>query len=307
MYTRLFISVLLVTLSTIARTANPAQIPIKLVGKMILVQATIDGIEGNFILDTGIRNVVLNSKYFKGSPIDRQFHGINGEVGEMQAAYFQVELASFRWKGIYAEIIPLQHLESLKGKPIHGLIGGHIFRNYALWLDYAGQEMWLEKTPESWATSFFSSDNPSMIEAQQFKYKGGSPCISINIGGSPFMFSLDTGAETNILDTRFKAALSPYYNIDSQTVLYSFRKESSETSYTRLYSLQVGRLPCRPMRTSFLNLSEWNRVSAGPTVDGILGYEFFDQFKVCIHFKKRMIYLIPNEDPHAREIFTTKK
>lgn len=307
MYTRLFISVLLLTLTAKITASNPSQIPIKLVGKMILVKATINGVEGNFILDTGIRNVVLNSKYFKGTPIDRDFRGIVGEVGKVQADYFHLELASFRWKGIYAEIIPLQHLERLKGRPIHGLIGGHMFRNFALWLDYAGQEMWLEKTPESWATSFFSSDNPSLIEAQQFKYKGGSPCISINIGGSPYLFSLDTGAETNILDTRFKATLSSYYNIDSQTVLYSFRKESSKTSYTRLYSFQVGRLPCRPMRTSFLNLSEWNRGSAGPTADGILGYEFLHQFKVCFHFKKRMIYLIPNEDTHSREIFTTKK
>ncbi|MBX2871214.1 MAG: retropepsin-like domain-containing protein [Saprospiraceae bacterium] len=307
MHTKLFISALLITLSTQVLATGPTQIPFKLVGKMILVEATINGIEGNFILDTGIRNIVLNSKYFKGSPIDRQFHGINGEVGEMQAGYFQLKMAALQWKGVYAEIIPLQHLERLKGQRIHGLIGGHLFRNYALWLNYSGQEMWLEKAPRNWATEFFSTDRPALIEAQQFKYKGGSPCISLNVGGSPYTFSLDTGAETNILDTRFKMTLSPYYNIDSQTVLYSFRKEASQASYTRLYSLQLGALGCQPMRTSFLNLSNWNRVTAGPTVDGILGYEFLHQFKVCIHFKKRMIYFIPNEDGHSREIFTTRK
>lgn len=307
MYTRLFFSVLFLTLSAQISASSPTQIPFTLVGKMILVKATIDGVEGNFILDTGIRNIVLNSRYFKGSPIDRQFYGINGEVGEMQAGYFQLQMASLHWKGVYAEIISLQHIERLKGKRIHGLIGGHLFRNYALWLDYIEQKMWLQKAPQSWATEFFSADDPSIIEAQGFKYKGGSPCISIDIGGSPYLFSLDTGAESNILDTRFKVSLSPYYNIDSQTVLYSFRKESSEASYTRLYSLQMGKLRCRPMRTSFLNLSEWNRVTTGPKVDGILGYEFLHQFKVCIHFKKRMIYFIPSEDGNAREIFTTKK
>lgn len=307
MYTKLFISVLLLNLSTKTFASTPIPIPITFAGKMILVKATIDGVDGNFILDTGIRNVVLNSKYFKGSPIDRQFHGINGEVGEMQAGYFQLKMQAFQWKGIYAEIIPLQHLEQLKGQQIHGLIGGHLFRNYALWLNYSEQEMWLEKAPRNWATTFFSTDSPSLIEAQEFKYKGGSPCISLKVGGSPYTFSLDTGAETNILDVRFKTTLSQYYNIDSQTVLYSFPKKASEASYTRLYSLQLGTLHCRPMRTSFLNLNNWNRVTVGPSVDGILGYEFLQQFKVCIHFKKRTIYFIPLEHGNSREVFTTKR
>ncbi len=43
-------------------------IPFTRAGNLILIQATVDTVQGNFILDTGAPNLVLNLTYFRKYP-----------------------------------------------------------------------------------------------------------------------------------------------------------------------------------------------------------------------------------------------
>ena len=56
-------------------------VPIKRAGNLIIVEAQIDSLEGNFVMDTGAPYLVLNSTYFRDSPHveEQQSAGINGE------------------------------------------------------------------------------------------------------------------------------------------------------------------------------------------------------------------------------------
>jgi hypothetical protein len=44
---------------------NKLVIPFRQAGNLIIVEATIDGLRGNFILDTGAPYLVLNATYFR--------------------------------------------------------------------------------------------------------------------------------------------------------------------------------------------------------------------------------------------------
>ena len=58
-------------------------VPIKRAGNLIIVEAQVDTLEGNFVLDTGAPYLVLNETYFRDAPKidDQDAGGINGQAG----------------------------------------------------------------------------------------------------------------------------------------------------------------------------------------------------------------------------------
>lgn len=282
-------------------------IPFKQAGKMIILPATVNGVSGNYILDTGIPHVVLNAAYFDGQKVDRVYSSVLGTTPKIKASHVKIELKGLTWKGVYAEILPLEHLETIKGMPILGLIGGQMLRKYMLWIDYEQQFIWLEKEGSTWETSFFPAPTEGSVLQQVFRFKNGSPSIQIQLGKSKYLFSLDTGAETNIIDSKYQSTFAPYFNLERQKVLSSFTKEANPITSTLLYGMKIDGLACQPMISTFLTLREWNTSTKGPKVAGILGYEFLQQFRVCIDFKSRILYLIPADQHQKRILYMTKK
>src|ERR1700723_2375933 len=57
-------------------------VPIKRAGNLIIIEATVDSLEGNFVLDTGAPYLVLNETYFRDAPKidDQEAGGINGKA-----------------------------------------------------------------------------------------------------------------------------------------------------------------------------------------------------------------------------------
>ena len=282
-------------------------IPFKLAGKVIILPATINGISGNFILDTGIPHAVLNAAYFDGQKVDRVYSSVLGAIPKIKATHAKVQLKSLLWKGVYAEILPLEHLETIKGMPIHGLIGGRMLRNYMLWIDYEQQLIWLEKEGEQWETSFFPLHAGEAMVEQSFRFKNGSPSIEMELGNFSYLFSVDTGAETNVIDTKYQTDFAPFFNLERQKVLTSFTKTADRITSTLIYDMKVNGIKCQPMISTFLALSDWNTSTKGPKVAGILGYEFLHQFRICINFRSRTLYLIPNNELQKRALYMTKK
>lgn len=281
-------------------------IPFQWAGKLMVIKASVNGQVGNFILDTGTSHLVLNDQYFKGKKTDKIFHGINGQTGTMMEDFVKVEIDQHRWKSLYAEIIPLSHLEKLKGMPIHGLMGGKMFRSYAMWIDFGTQEIGLQKiSKQPLSAGFYPQETE--IEIQNFRYKENSPCIQVQIGDQSLLFSIDTGAETNVIDQKYSATLSSHFNLSQVKKLNSFSPAVQTVSTTRLSDMKVGPFPCQPMNTIFTSLSKWNTSTSGPKVAGILGFEFLHQFRVSINFKEREICFAPTAPSTGLPQYTSKK
>lgn len=285
--------------------ATPTKISFRLVGKLVVVQATVDGLTGNFILDTGVDHLVLNKKYYKGFPVNEKFFGINGEVGSLEATYVKVQLSDLSWKGTYAKIIPLAAIERARGLRIHGLIGGQLFRKYRLWLSYDKKEIQLEMATKVGNFRPFV-DSVNVVE-QRFKSRFHTPCLAIELGRQTFRFALDTGAETNVIHKDLQEVFDPHFNLDNKTPIHGFLVSPQSSDATRLYGVKVGTIFCQPMPVAFVDLSEWNRQTNGPDVDGILGYEFLRQFEVCIDFKFSKIYFSPSQETKSNTLPVTKK
>lgn len=281
-------------------------IPFQWAGKLMVIKAKVNGQLGNFILDTGTSHLVLNDQYFKGKQTDKIFHGINGQTATIMEDFVKVDIDQHRWKSLYAEIIPLAHLEKLKGMPIHGLMGGKMFRSYAMWIDFGTQEIGLQKISKQPLSADFYPPEIDM-EVQSFRYKENSPCVQVQVGEHSLLFSIDTGAETNVIDQKYKSALSPYFNRSTVKKLNSFSSEVQTLNTTRLYDMKLGPFTCQAMNTIFTSLSKWNTSTSGPKVAGILGFEFLHQFRLSINFKSRQVYFAPTSSPDGLPQYTTKK
>jgi len=281
-------------------------IPFQWAGKLMLIKAKVNGLVGNFILDTGTSHLVLNDQYFSGKKTDKIFHGINGQTGTVMEDFVKVEIDQHRWKSLYAEIISLSHLEKIKGMPIHGLMGGKMFRSYAMWINFGTQEIGLQKISKQPLSAGFYPQETEM-EVQNFRFKENSPCIQVQIGEHSLLFSIDTGAETNVIDQKYKATLSPYFNLSDSKKLNSFSPAVQIINTTRLSNMKLGPFPCQPMNTIFTSLSKWNTSTSGPKVAGILGFEFLHQFRVSINFKEREICFAPTAPSNDLPQYTTKK
>lgn len=288
--------ILVVCLTNALFATSTTTIPFRFVGKLIVIEASVDGRVGNFILDTGTSNLVLNAKYFDGTPSQKVFQGVNGVPAQMETTQADIEIGTQNWSKIYAEILPLEHIEQTKGFPIHGLIGGKLFRQYELMINFNAGEITLRQLDKNGeALDALAIGQP--METLDFRWKGMTPCITAYIGDERLNLTIDTGAEINLMDKKYLEKLESYLAGRNEKYLGGFGKASQKVVTGKLSQIQIGTNHCEPMNTMFTSMTELNIHVPGPTVDGIIGYEFLSQFCVAINFKKQEIHLWGQEGP----------
>jgi hypothetical protein len=151
---------------------------------LILVPATIDGVEKNYIFDTG-----ADLSLFQSDSLIGKLSKISGasnremEIGYSQIPSFKIE--SFSFKNI---VVWVGNLQGLKNKidNFGGIIGQNII-NKANWLiDYPQKELMVSN--ENLVDSTFRSIN--------VKRKGGAPYTFIQIDGKRYRAILDLGSRS---------------------------------------------------------------------------------------------------------------
>lgn len=293
----LFISILLFSITAQQLLAQGQAIPFQMAGRLILIQAEVGGVRGNYIVDTGTSHLVLNSKYFTGPKIEKVFNGVNGKTNKLEADYFNVQIGDHKWNNCYAEIMPLEHLEKLKFRQIHGLIGSKMLRKFKLFIDYRASYIRLEKQGKAVSQQADQLDPPQLV--YRFHYKEDTPIIQANLGGHDLKLAIDTGAEINLFDQKLSRRFQPFLQEGKRRNLSSFSRQTQNRRASKMANLSVESSPLNPMNTLFVSLSDWNTSTAGPRTDGILGFEFLVQFQIEINYRTKELKLWYQHDPKA--------
>ncbi len=121
----------------------------------LLISSKINGVEGNFILDTGASNSCVDfqfEEYFKLSSQTSKTKVVGaGAIGMPSRVSEYNTLKIGRWKGYQVQIIlfDLTHvneaLSYAKTKPIHGIIGADILLEGKAIIDYQNKHLFLKK------------------------------------------------------------------------------------------------------------------------------------------------------------------
>lgn len=266
--------------TTAAKGAAQLQVPFVLVNNLPVVQATVDGHTGNFILDTGAEVTLLNQHYFAGGvPISPTGAGATGTLTRT-ASY---RAGSFVWQNLRLTDITLTttDLTHLGAAPLLGLLGADLLSQYAITLDYPHRLATLQTAA--------APPLPPPLATLPFTRRGHLPVLAVTIAGQSYNVTLDSGASVNMLAESLLPALKDELSNPFTTSLGgASAQQRAVTGGTLRLATLTPRLLLRDMVTIFTTIGPLARSQPTPVV-GILGYEFLRQYRVTINYPKSII------------------
>ena len=264
-------------------------IPLKRAGRLFLIEAKVDGIEGNLVLDTGAGRLVINSTYFRNhvKTGGTNSSGITGSVGKVsQITVEKIEFANLLYENLRADLTDLGHIENKRNVKILGLIGFNMMKNLEIVIDAKNSELRLYKIDDSGnrtgkAKKQFLSDHN-----QEFYDKSDILFLKADIAGKPLNFCFDTGAETNVLSSYTNKKVLNTLTITRRKVLKGAGAAGSEVLFGRMNEFTIGNRKITGMETIVTNLNALSE-AYGKTIDGMLGCSFMEKGIICINFVKK--------------------
>lgn len=269
-------------------------IPFRTIGKTIVIQGSVDGQVGNLIIDTGIPRMVLNKRYAESarlfSPKEIEgFQSANGSVQNngMSLVFLDIQAYSAR---IAADVLDLKPIERQKRMNILGIVGLNLFRKYEFEIDFFSKEIRLYRLGRKGTRRILA---PQALPSQtlSFQFEDHLPIITANLNGEALQLGLDTGAEMNLISAKFFEGSSHQFKNVQTKILMDLTGERITTLSAQMAGLQVGTLDLPAMHAIFIPLNTRYGGIGSKNLDGLLGYEFFQHFRVAINFKKRQVYL----------------
>jgi predicted aspartyl protease len=275
------------------------EIPFSRAGNLIIIRARVDEIEGNFVLDTGAPGLILNLTYFRHYPENTEMDagdaqgGITG--GTMAASTMLVadmQIGVFNYKRIPAHRIQLGHIEDYKGIKIHGLLGLQLFTRFEMIINYQTNTILLHRIGKREGKNYRHPIISTADEVTEWPIwiKDGQLLAHATIANKKLTFIVDTGAESNVLDSRLSnMVLSQVSNLSSISLAGSTHHKV-EAVAGLLSSISFHQHQIKNIPVIITNLEKMSKAYQR-SIDGMLGYDFLSNQQVGFNFVNNVMYL----------------
>ena len=273
-------------------------IPFSLSGKLILVQGRADSILGNFVLDTGAPNLVLNSTYFRSYPVtvihDENQASITGQ-GDMieRTMVREFQLGTLHYHRAIADLVSLGHIENIRGVKILGLLGVALFKDCELIIDYENNQIHLHRINKKERKSYV---HPMLADSSKytsfpFDLKDNRILVKTHVGKKDLQFVIDYAAESNIIDSRAPERILDSVAITGRIMLSGSGTKKIEAISGEIPLISVGSLQVRGLPVIITNL-ENTCFGASNCINGVLGHEFLSRYILVFNFVRRRLYIL---------------
>jgi predicted aspartyl protease len=271
-------------------------IPLKRAGNLILIEARIDSLYGNFILDTGAPYLVLNQTYFRSYETNSQTAsvGLNGTSTATRTTIPKLDMGILFYEDVEADIVNLRQIEDQKKIQIFGLLGTNLFTGLLIQIDLVLNQMVLCRldalgnattaTDSLSADTLFRTTNPDL--QLTFKLCDDKIFVPVEIGGQKMNWILDTGAETNVVDAWSKKKVIKEFIVNRRINLVGSTGEKQEILLGVMPQTFVGD-EVFPMQQTIVTSMQELSETCSLYIDGILGYSFLSQGVFTINFVKK--------------------
>lgn len=272
-------------------------LPIKVVDKLVLVEASVDGRSGHFLFDTGISSLALNDRYFGGEDNLPKFDKATDFNGNRE----QVEgylIDAFDWGGVrrdsfYVPLVDLRGLEDIFGCTIMGLLGWEVFRNLEIEVDYDARKMvlrQLNKEGEAVEQGSFTAPDHRL----SFHMEGHLPVVSASIGNYPLKLGWDTGASINTINKKLRKHL-PENARRLMRIPYGGIFSDRKAPFIAVDVIRVEKqFAVTGWRMAATKMKHFHK--RGILIDGLIGADLFRLGKVAINYQQGEIALWVNND-----------
>lgn len=273
-------------------------IPFNRAGNLILIKARIDSVEGNFVLDTGAPRLVLNMTYFRDMPpldeaSEEHAGGITGGAGGSNpTAVKELRMGGLSFSKLNADRINLGHIENSRGVRILGLLGMELFRRFEMIIDYENNLIYLHLISRKEASSYQSAQLADASQYNEFRINltENKLLTFATIGGKKLTFVIDTGAESNVLDSRLPDRIFENVTISRRVVLTGSGSSRIEALYGDMKNMKLGQLDIGSLPVLVTNLEKLC-FSYDRCIDGMLGFDFLSMHKIGFNFVRNKMYI----------------
>jgi hypothetical protein len=272
-------------------------VPFSRAGNLILLQASVDSIKGNFVLDTGNPELVLNLTYFRDYPKyndpEEDVKGINGSIGQVDKILVkEFALGGIKAYNQKADLVPLGGIENAKNKKIIGLIGMRYLRDCEMVIDYATNTISFvvlsRKVAKTYKSAF--TKDTSVVKVFPFETLDNRILITAQIGAKKLKFVVDCAAESNILDSRLPSTILETLTVTGQVIITGVGNKKIEALQGDLNNITVGNKNINQLPFIVTNL-EKTCFSYTGCVDGVFGFDFLSLQKIGFNFVTNKMYL----------------
>ena len=219
-------------------------VPLKRAGNLIIVEAQIDSVEGNFVLDTGAPYLVLNETYFRDAPKinDQESGGVNGaSTGTFTTVVHNFSILDLHYSKLTADVTDLSAIENGRHIKILGLLGNRLFSKLAITVDLVHNLLYIHKLDEQ---GNILSEGTSIDQPQlktPFRYINEVIYLKGTINNDFKMwFAFDTGAEASLIDHSHTKKIISSMQVLSRSKLTGIGGSKFEVISARFDDLMVG-------------------------------------------------------------------
>lgn len=273
-------------------SSNTIYVPFRLVGRLIMVEAQVDTVVGNFFFDTGAERLILNEKYFVSDYAlpDVGSIGTTGLIEETKVR----QIDSLEWDNIVfrqqnAHVVNLNHLEAKKKIRLIGILGYEVFKDFEIFLDYQLGRIVLTRLNKQGYRIDPDVIRMAPYDSLSFRHEGHAILVNVEVEGVKMVFALDSGAELNLLDRRIRKKVLKKFEVLKRVKMVGVGNKEVEMLAGVLRDVQIGELRSVGMRTLLTNMADINR-AFGITLNGVLGYEFLFNKRTLINYKRKKLY-----------------
>lgn len=265
-------------------------IPLKRVQNLFFIEAKVDTLVGNFILDTGAPNLVLNKTYFNQWRVAEGTASFGITGGGNQVYYKHIDslvIDDLLYQSLDADLVDLGHLENSRGIKILGLLGANLFFEMEMEIDLKNSVLYLYKLDKS-GDRIENIINikpdlevPLVVENNIMFMQG-------IVADKKLRFCLDTGAESNALSNITSNKVLQHFALTGRTKLGGSGYQTMEVLNGELDELFIGSASFKNMPFILSDLSYLQTVYA-TNLNGVIGYPFLVRGRVIINTKKNLL------------------
>ena len=286
-------------------TANPSSydatgsytIPLKRAGNLILMDANVDGVAGNLILDTGSKSLVLNSIYFRDSRRtgNLQAGGITGIAsGVSNTRVKDLHVSELSFRNLAANVTDLGHIEHVREIRLLGFFGLHMLNQFEVVVDLHNSMMELHRINNR-GIKVTGNQEPDYDLYLPVRVESDIVFMEATIGGRKLVFCLDTGAESNVMGSHLPDRVLGTVSIYRRTTLKGAGSRSLEVLVGRMNEFQVEDIRFPEMNTIISNMHVLSKTYGLP-VDGMLGSDFLESGVFYINLRQKRMGIVLHKD-----------
>lgn len=270
------------------------KLPFSLEGNTIIVQATVDNITGNFILDTGSPGMVLNSKFFKGyqSLIGNEYIvDLNGAANlSLSRQVKQAMLAEYQLPHELAWVTDLSNLEKVKDIPLLGILGYRSFKEVEIIIDMERRLVVIMPIGK-YVQVPAEIPGYSKVDCLSIEMNGHIPYVEGQLDHETVRLGIDTGSEINILHTQKLKHKIHLFKPTGRLLVHGIGGVPKRRSIGWVENLSVIAGDSGRIEMALLDLSQFNKPHPN-SLDGILGIPYFETFILSINYPENQLYFL---------------